>query len=265
MNINDEDILKELGDNPEYLAEAPAEEADAPVEEPTEEVAEEPEEVEEAPEAEEEETLESLVEEPQEPVKEVKEDTVPLAALLEVKRELKELKAAQKDKSVDLTNAELEDLAQEYDVDASFISKLAASIKKEALEEADKHYRPLIEKQEKERIEAKKEEMFNKLFENAVKGNERLAEIANKDVIKALAFNPENSKKKVSELIKEVYGKVAEQSIPEKKSFESYSPSDKKADGIDFSSMDAGAHEQIANDPKLREKYGDYLVKNINW
>jgi len=263
MDIESNDITKQLEGNPEYLAEAPAEEAvEAPVEAP-EEVAPVEEEI---PEAEEEETLESIISpETVEEQIEKADETVPLAAFLEMKKELKEMKSAQRDPAKDLSNSDVRALAEEYDVDEGFIAKLSATITKDALAKADEHYKPLLEKQERERTEIKKDEMFNKLFENAVKGKEHLANIANKDVIKALAFNPANSKKKVSELINEVYGKVAEPSSPDKKSLESYTPSTKKSEGIDFSNMTSDDHDMVEKDPNLAKKYGDFLVENINW
>lgn len=198
----------------------------------------------------------------QEAEQEIK-DSVPLATFLELKKEMAELR--QQNLSKNETSSSLRELADKYDVDQDFLAEFAEGVAAKAKEEVEKKYEPLIKQQADERRLEKQEQMFNAVFEKALASQpEHIAKVVNKDVIKRLAFDDVNGDKSVRQLIKDVYGNVPEQvdSRPSP-SFEKASTGTRKDTNIDFNNLSPEDHDTIANDPKLRAEYGDWLVENV--
>lgn len=200
-----------------------------------------------------------VVEEKPEPKK--KPESVPMSVFLELKKELKELKNKPSEaKSVD---SSIEEIAKQYDVDEGFVSKLASAIKTSTVKEFDEKYASKIQEFEKEKITEKNNKKFDDLFENTMKSMPDMEGIVNKEAIKALAFNPGNSKKTLSQIIEEVYGNT----IVGKKTIETAQPvsGSRSEVKVDFTKAgDPAVYAQIKADPELRKQYSEFLIKNLD-
>ncbi|MDC1191105.1 hypothetical protein N8148_02780 [Gammaproteobacteria bacterium] len=256
--MNEEALLKELQDVPGAVN---AEE----VTEDTQELPEEPQNVPEEPQAEEEqdETMEELLGTKEEEV-EKKDDSVPLAKFLELKSELSEIKKAVMSKSEKADT--IEALADEYDVDIDFVSRLSKNIEAKTSKAIQDKYEPIIAKQQIEQQREKTDKMFDTVYGKAIESLPDFTNVVNKDVIKKLALDDSNSKKTVKQIIKEVYGgmveKVDGQPHP---SFEKPSTGTRNPGTLDYSNLSNEDHKTIASDPKLKAEYGEWAVENLRW
>ena len=114
-------------------------------------------------------------------------------------------------------------------------------------------------------MEKKKEDVFNKIFEKASISFPELKGVLDKETIKRLAFDKENSDKTVKQLIEKVYGGVIGKKEEEPSpSFEKGGVG-AKTSTLDFANLSAEDHKLIKGDPKLAEEYGDWVVKNVSW
>ncbi len=87
-------------------------------------------------------------------------------------------------------------------------------------------------------------------------------DVANKDIIKQLALNPDNAKKTFPQLMEEVYGG----SVQGKRTMETAQPNGGRDDEpVDFAQAgNPAVYARIKADPKLRKQYNDYVQKNLN-
>ncbi len=214
-------------------------------------------------EAEKEQTLEEIVGTPE--VEEPKEDTVPLSAFLDIKKELKELQKTSRKADEEPSSYDIAQIAKEYEVDEQFVSKLSKAIKSEAASEVEAKYKPLLERQEAERkaLEAERqseklETVFNQVYDKVTKENPDVANLANKEVIRQLAMSPANKNKTVSQLLEETYGAT----VKNKTSIESARPAHSKDKQTDFSKMSAEEANEASVDPDRKGDYADYLIKS---
>ncbi|MDQ5987380.1 MAG: hypothetical protein CSYNP_03120 [Syntrophus sp. SKADARSKE-3] len=189
--------------------------------------------------------------------------TVPLKKYLDVKNRLKELKEVSKT-SNNLSNADIESLAKEHNLDADVLKAIAAIIKKETIAEAEKKITPLLEKARREESE--------KAFEKDFKQNilSKYPELkSKKEHFKRIAFSPDFLHLKTLEDIRKEY-------------FDGYKPSDdggkkddkkdtveggskggaKGSETIDFANMTDEQHSKVLADPKLKAEY--YKWKDAN-
>lgn len=202
---------------------------------------------------------EEVVVEKSEPKK--KPESVPMSVFLELKKELKELKGkSQEGKVVD---SSIEEIAKQYDVDEGFVNKLANAIKTSTVKEFDEKYSTKIKEFEREKITEKNNKVFDDVFEKTLEAMPEMKGIVNKDAIKALAFNPGNSKKTLSQIIEEVYGNT----VVGKKTIETAQPvsGSRSEVKVDFTKAgDPAVYAQIKADPELRKQYNEFLIKNLN-
>lgn len=203
---------------------------------------------------------------------EKKEETVPLASFLELKKSNKELSKQMKDlqKSIEEgankkeVSSDIKAIAEQHGVDESFLKDFADSIKKQAESEIDEkissRFKPLEEKE--------KAEKFNQTFDQHYsKALERMPEfngIANKEVIKALATNPANSSKTFSQLLEEAYGHL----IQGKKTLDAGGSRGNKNDNltvdIEKAKKDPAYFKEIMADPNLKKQYNDNLMERLS-
>lgn len=183
-----------------------------------------------------------------------KSDTVPLSKYTKVKQKIKELKKQLADKS-NLSNKDLESLAQEHNLDPAALKRIASIIEKNALKEADKKIAPILSKQK----QAENEKHFEEDFERNIA--KKYPELAGKKAqFKRIAFSPDFIHLKTLEDIrKEFYPdtKVSKTDSPEGGS----SAAPKETETIDFSKMTEEQHRRVLDDPKLRAKYYDWQDK----
>lgn len=182
-------------------------------------------------------------------------DTVPLSKYMKLKKELKELKKSDvstSNKKDDVIDTLIEKYGDEY---RDFISDIV-SVTSQSVESVSNEYKSLIEQQAMKEQEAQRNGAFDKVFDSFVENNPAYKDIVNKTVIKQLVFSQTDKTKKVSEIIKDVYGNVKTKQPP--KSLDGYNTN--KSEDIDFSRPTPEQMKLINNDKNLQKKYGDYLV-----
>jgi DNA-binding transcriptional regulator YhcF (GntR family) len=192
-----------------------------------------------------------------------KPETVPIHVFEAIKKELKEeIRELKKAQGTSLpSDSSIAELAKEYDVNEDFVNKLAKTIQTSTMKDFDAKYSTKIAELENLSKKGDKEKKFNNLFEKTVEANPQFKGIANKDVIKQLAYNPENGKKTLSQILEDVYGHT----IQGKKSMETAQPSGNREESVDFTKAgDPAVYAKIKSDPKLYKEYKDFIVKHIN-
>lgn len=207
------------------------------------------------------ETLGALTEE--------KHDSVPLKKYMEEKRlskenadkataleaELAKVKSNMASMSVPAINDEITRLATEHNADPELLAKLMSMAKtvtaKEIREELDAQYAPAISRIEQERNAEKADKKFDALFDKTLGEMDEYSGIVNKDVIKALAFNPANAKKTLPQILEEAYGNA----IQGRKSIETQHAGSRSADEVDLSNPSDHDFDKINADPSLKAKW----------
>lgn len=220
------------------------------------------------------ETIEKIIGDTKEPsVNKPEGDSVPLATFLDVKkdarkfeRELNDLKL--KYESGDSTKKEMTDdlnaLADEFDVDPKFVTKLVKIVESksdqkvgEALKEVTDMKQELSKKQKDDFIDR----AFTTHYNEAIERMPEYKEIANVDVIKALSLLPQNAKKTFPELIEETYGKAitGKRTIdPVKQAGGGKEPT---ALDMDRARKDTKYFEEVMGNPSLKAEYNKKMLE----
>lgn len=183
-----------------------------------------------------------------------KNETVPLKKYLDLKNEIKELRQSGDKSSSNLTLKELEDLAEEHNVDKTFVQKIANIIKNETLKEADKKIAPILEK---ERIR-ESEKAFDKDFKRSIL--EKYPELKEKrDAFKKIAFSPQFLHlKTLDDIRKEFFDGYKFKGEVKKDTVEGGSQGGNKgSETVDFTTLHKNPelHAKVLADPKLRTEY----------
>jgi len=186
--------------------------------------------------------------EPEQP----KGETVPLATHLKLKDKYgkleKELDLARKSApGTPLSDQTIDNLAEKHNVEPSFIKDLLGVM------EADSNQK--ISKIEADRQHDKVEQAFNDEFESLTKDYPKLA--SKKNIIKKLAFDPDNKNKTLEEVAVDAFGDLIG-----RESSESGRPAanrDTDVTKIDFDNVTPEQKKLIYADPKLKAKYFKHL------
>lgn len=201
----------------------------------------------------------ALFEEQKEP------DTIPKARLdkeiarrKELEKSLEELqqKAADKDMSRSEIASDLESLAKEHDIDASFLNKLAGAIEARAEARFEERLKPITEREK----EAKRDAAFQRGYAKAIENLPEYADIVNPAVIKTLSLDPSNANKTFTQLIEETYGGA----VVGKKTIEKAVPRGGNASGeLDYerAKRDTAYFKEVMADPALKKKYNDRMFE----
>lgn len=202
-------------------------------------------------------------------VKETKETKmVPEAVLIEykkqakgVQKELEELKKTiQEGASKKEVSTDLKILSEKHNVDAEFLNEFAAAVRKEADAEFESKLKPF----EEEKLAKKREEIFNENFDKTLADNPEYKKLVNKDVIKALAFDAQNSNKTFAQIFQDAYGHL----VTGRKTLESTKPrGGKENDPIDVSKAqrDPEYFAEIMADPKRKAEYNENMIRNAKF
>lgn len=215
-----------------------------------------------APEAEAPQTMEQINAAPE-------KETVGLDKFLELKKENKEFKKSIKDLQDTIAkgatkaevSADIDSLSQEYpDVDKSFLTKLASTIKaqaeKDIEDKIESRLKPFEQKEKAEKLDA----AFNKHFNLALDKMPEFKEVVNPEVIKTLSLMPKNSNKTFSEIIEETYGNA----LTGKRTIEKTTPGGgKESEPLDFDKARQNGEyfAQIMATPALKKEYNDLMLK----
>lgn len=203
---------------------------------------------------------------------EKKEEMVPLSALLEVKkdnkelaREMKELKKSiEQGASREEVSTDLAALAEKHNVDPDFLNDFAKAVraetKRETEEEVTNKLKPVLEKDRAEKID----KAFNTHFNKALEGLPELKDVVNKDVIKTLSLAPENANKTFTQLIEEAYGHLN----TGKRSIDSGTSRASKNAEVEIdhkrAATDPEYYKKIMANPAMKEEYNKGLVDRLS-
>lgn len=199
------------------------------------------------------------------PEKKAEQDTqtVPLAAYLDLKNDVKELKQALKDRDSKVDNttavaAGVAELAAKYpDVNIDFITDMVSASTKKAQEAIEAKYSPIIERQEAE----KKNEKFEKAFDNAkakvMEENPDLPTV-DWDAIKTLALTPNYINLPLADVVQKVYGGIINKGRASSEN-DMRSGADRVEDVVDFENLTPEQHTKVMANPKARKAYFDHL------
>lgn len=159
-------------------------------------------------------------------------------------------------------NDKIKKLGEEYGVDESFLTKLVSTIESSNIQkikaELEKDYAPKLSRLEQERALEKAEKKFDDVFSKVLKDMPEYDGVVNKEVIKALAFNPANAKKTMPQILEEAYGNA----IQGRKSIESTHAS-REPEEVNFSSPKGSDWDKIESDPVAKKKWAEETEKQI--
>lgn len=198
-------------------------------------------------------------------------ETVPLASLLEVKNDNKQLKKDLADlqrkieagATTEEVDADINAIGKEFGVDEKFLNKLAKAIRKEADKDAEGRLASRLKPLEEKERAAKIDKVFAQHFDKAMEEMPEYAGIVNRDVIKALSLDPSNQNKTFQQLIDDTYGKA----LPAgKRTLETaVHRGGKSPEGIDFerAKKDSKYFEEIMSDPDLKKEYNSNLISRL--
>lgn len=200
----------------------------------------------------------------EETIGEQPDDRVPLKTFLEIKNEKKALErelkrvrsSAQQGATKSEIRADLQAIADKYDVDVDFLTELSSVIYAQAKGDAEEVIKPVLEKEAKERVDKALTENINKALEVMPE----YEGVVNKDVLKSLARLPENKNKTFQQLIEETYSKT----VTGKRTMETSTPRGGKELVYDESRInDPEYFSEVMASPELKKKYNDSLVDRL--
>lgn len=199
---------------------------------------------------------------------EEKSSRVPLKTFLEVKKEKKELEREISELKEQVKggatkaeiSADLDSLANKYDVDPNFLKELSTVIYSKAKGDADavleQKLKPIQDKEKAEKIN----KIFNENFDKIMEELPEYSEVVNKDVIKELSLLPQNSKKTFQQIIEDTYGK----SVSGKKTMETSTPRGGKDAGLDMNRInDPEYFKLVMETPELKKQYNEGIAHRI--
>ena len=153
-------------------------------------------------------------------------------------------------------DSDLADIAKEHDIPDSVLEKLSQKM----LAQVDEKLAPLTQREQ----QAKRDSKFEAMFEKALADNPQFSDIANKDIVKQLAFNPANANLTLSKLLENTYGKLVQPA--DKKTMETTQPGKSEAiTSVDFNRAqnDSAYMKQIKADSGLHAEYKKELVEQL--
>lgn len=164
--------------------------------------------------------------------------------------------------SDDDITGDMDDIADEFNVDKSFLNKLEKSIEKKLEkrfeEQVDSKLAPLTERER----QMKFEKAFNSNWELALQKVPEFKDIANKSSIMQLAKLPENGNKVLSKIIEETYSN----SLGGRATLETTTPrggaEPNKVD-LERTKTDHEYRKSVLRDPELKKQYNENLAQRV--
>lgn len=180
-----------------------------------------------------------------------------------LKRKIKEMEEQlQKGASMEDVADDIESLAEEFQVDTRFLSKLEKAMRSKFEAEIDERVesklKPLTDKEK----ETKQTQLFDKFLASALEKMPEYEAVINKEQLKILALAPSNKGKTMSKLIEETYSG----SLGGRPTIETTTPrGGKEPKEVDFARArkDPEYFREIMSDKDLKEKYNDGLAQRI--
>lgn len=203
------------------------------------------------------------------PEPEHKAETVGLDKFLDIKKQNKELKKqmdelkSKLENGDDVSSEDIDSIAEEFGVDKNFLKKLENTIRSQMSSD----FEAKVSEKLKPIEQAEKAKQANQTFESIYNQTlERMPEYANvidKESLRTLAFQKENSSLSLPQLIEKIYGR----SISGKKTIETTTPrGGKDPQEIDFklARTDAQYFGEIMADPVMKAKYNQNLESRLD-
>ena len=164
--------------------------------------------------------------------------------------------------SEDEISDDIDDLAEEFNVDKVFLKKLEKSVESKIasrLEESvNSKLKPLEEKEKAQKFN----DVFNTYYESALEKMPDFKGVVNKDIIKQLALNPVNANKTISKIIEETYSNA----LGGRRTIETNTPRGGAVPNeVDFDKArkDPEYFKEVLADPELKRKYNDGLAQRV--
>lgn len=206
---------------------------------------------------------------PEAPKEELK--TIGLDKFLDLKKENKELRNQLNDLAKRIESGDnkqdiaddIETLAEEHDIDKSFLNKLVKSIETKAERSLEEKLNAKIEPLTKSQQENKFNETFNNALNKAVKDMPEYQEIINPEVLKALALSPVNAKKTMAQIIEETYGNL----ITGRRTIETTKPGGGKEPAeLDYNkaNSDSEYFKEVMANPKLKAQFNERNLAEVS-
>lgn len=192
---------------------------------------------------------------------------VPEAVFLELKKDLKTLQkqVASGDTTKSEISQSLKDIGEKHDVDPGFLQELASAIRSESEAEFNKKLEKELEpyKEQGRKISAsEREKVFNEHYNKTLEALPEFKDIAQKEVIKALAMDSANANKTFAQIFELAYGHL----VTGKRTLDTpKSGSGKDITEIDFekAAKDSDYYATIMANPVLKAKYNEELPKRL--
>ena len=192
---------------------------------------------------------------------------VPEAVLIESKKALKEAKEKIKElEDAGATKKEIsqsiKEIAEEHNVDPEFLEKVVKVAKKEAKEELEAEVAAKIKPLEEKEQSDKQDKIFAEIYNKTIESMPEYKDLAQKEVIKALALDPKNKDKTFAQIFEMAYGHL----IKGKKGLDNSKPKGgQDPSGIDYdkAGVDADYYREIMADPKLKAEYNKRMLSNM--
>lgn len=207
-------------------------------------------------------TIEEIIEKT---VSEEKPNLIPESVFLGEKKarkaaekELKALKASIENGATDKeVSDDISDIAEEHNIDKDFLQKLASTIKSQTEKDLDAKYSSKFEAKE---TAEKFEVAFDKAYKIAMERAPEFATIANPEIIKTLAIQPQNSKKTISQILEETYSNA----LTGKRTIETTTPGggkDPEPLDVKRAENDIEYFKEVMADPKKKAQYNETMLK----
>ena len=207
------------------------------------------------------------------PLPKREEETVPLSAFLELKKEVKdykkvvkELKEVQKSVEAGATKREVKasvkELSERYNVDESFLQDTFDKMEQEIEERVASKFKPLEDEKKAQSFEKKFDEQFSKVLEAMPEYNG----VVNKDVIKSLVIDPRNSQKTLSQIMEQSYGHLlnGKRTIDSSQS-RGGSKYDMSVIDTARANKDPEYFKAVMQNPALKKQYNEDLIKRATY
>lgn len=195
-----------------------------------------------------------------------KDDNVPLAKFLDIKKQNKELEKRLKELEANIqegspkreVSRDIKEIAEKHGVDADFLEELASTVRKQAEADIEERIKPITQKEKAEKFD----KAFGEQYQRAMAKFPELDGVVNQSVIKTLALDPANAKKTITQLIEESYGNASKGKATLDPS-SSVSRTDTQ--GLDYSKAqnDAEYFKQVMSNPKLKEEYNKKMLTDL--
>lgn len=210
-------------------------------------------------------TLESLQSDESTPEKKVP-DAIPYDRFKSVNDEKKALEDTVKDLTEKLANKEetptaaevrtdLKEIAEQHGLDPAVLAQVAGAIEAKAMAAVDAAVAPVTQRERQQQADV----AFEKMYTNAIANNPEYEGVANKEIIKQLAFIPSNAKLTFSQLLENTYGGSVK--APVKPTMEHTKPRGGGDDqgGLDYAraQRDEDYFKTVKADPALLKEFNE--------